>query len=284
MKQTKKNIVFLLVLCMVVCMIPTMGVQAKTKKYKLNYTQKILYVNDTFNLYAKNCFEKHTYSTSNKKIATVSKKGVVKAKKAGKATITVKIGKQKLKCKITVKNIPTQKDINVKQYSRESYGDTFRYLVIKNNSKETIAVSTNSKAYDESGNLIGASTGECLCIGSGQTSYLVECYDRTTGIASYDTKYTVKLSFYSDVLANLECEESAMPDKLIITATNRNKHKAMFVEAKVFLFKDGQFVGCCTDYLVDSSTCAINPNESFTRQIDLYYDYDYMEIYYAGMG
>ena len=42
------------------------------------------------------------WSTSNKKIATVSKKGVVKGIKPGKATITAKVGKKNLKCKVTV--------------------------------------------------------------------------------------------------------------------------------------------------------------------------------------
>ena len=45
------------------------------------------------------------YSMKNKKVATVSSKGVVKAKKKGKATITVitKDGKKKATCKVVVK-------------------------------------------------------------------------------------------------------------------------------------------------------------------------------------
>ena len=49
------------------------------------------------------CVQKAVYTSSNKKIATVSSKGVIKAKKKGKATITVKVGKKKVKCKVTVK-------------------------------------------------------------------------------------------------------------------------------------------------------------------------------------
>lgn len=44
-----------------------------------------------------------TYKSSNKKVATVSNKGKVVAKKKGKATITVKCGKVSVKCKVTVK-------------------------------------------------------------------------------------------------------------------------------------------------------------------------------------
>ena len=47
--------------------------------------------------------EKVKYSSSNKKVASVSSKGVIKAKKKGKATITVKSGKKTYRIKVTVK-------------------------------------------------------------------------------------------------------------------------------------------------------------------------------------
>ena len=47
--------------------------------------------------------EKVKYSSSNKKVVSISSKGVIKAKKKGKATITVKSGKKTYKIKVTVK-------------------------------------------------------------------------------------------------------------------------------------------------------------------------------------
>ena len=47
--------------------------------------------------------QKVTWSSSNKKIVTVSKSGVIKAKKKGRATITVKSGNKKYNIRITVK-------------------------------------------------------------------------------------------------------------------------------------------------------------------------------------
>lgn len=56
------------------------------------------------------------FTTSNKNIATVSAKGIVKAKKAGKVTITAKAGTKKAVCKITVKNVSKKiKKITVKK-------------------------------------------------------------------------------------------------------------------------------------------------------------------------
>ena len=46
--------------------------------------------------------DKITYKISNKKVATVSKKGVVKGKKAGKAKITVKSGSKKYTVTVVV--------------------------------------------------------------------------------------------------------------------------------------------------------------------------------------
>ena len=47
--------------------------------------------------------EKISYSSSAKKIVSVSKKGFLKAKKKGKAVITVSSGKKSVKCKVTVR-------------------------------------------------------------------------------------------------------------------------------------------------------------------------------------
>lgn len=44
------------------------------------------------------------WSSSDKRIATVSQKGEITGKKAGTATITAKVGKVKAKCKVTVEN------------------------------------------------------------------------------------------------------------------------------------------------------------------------------------
>ncbi len=69
--------------------------KVKSKKLKVKKKYKIKIVGKT---------GKATFKSSNKKIATVTKKGVVKAKKKGKATITVKTnGKIKLKFKVKVK-------------------------------------------------------------------------------------------------------------------------------------------------------------------------------------
>lgn len=82
---------------------------AKTAKPKLNRTKVTLTIGKTTTLKVKNSKKKFKWSTTNKKVATVSKKGVVKAVKKGTAKVVAKYGKTKLVCKVTVKPIPTVK-------------------------------------------------------------------------------------------------------------------------------------------------------------------------------
>lgn len=78
--------------------------KVKVKNPKLNQKTVSLKKGGTFTIKITGKAGTQTYSTSDKKVAKVSKKGKITAKKKGKATITVKTNKNvKLKVKVTVK-------------------------------------------------------------------------------------------------------------------------------------------------------------------------------------
>lgn len=80
--------------------VKTKKVSVTSKKLTLKKKQK---VNLGTTLNPLTSQQKVTYTTSNKKVATVSKKGVVTAKGKGKAKITVKSGSKKVTVTVTVK-------------------------------------------------------------------------------------------------------------------------------------------------------------------------------------
>lgn len=83
------------------------------KKVELNKNKLDLGVKDTAILKVLHNKKKVTWSSSNKKVVTVNKKGKLTAKKAGKATIKAKVGKTTYKCAVTVKNNnKSKKDAN----------------------------------------------------------------------------------------------------------------------------------------------------------------------------
>lgn len=99
--------------------------------------------------------KKVTWKSQNQRVATVSGKGVVKAKKAGKTTITAKCDGYKLKCRVTVTKKPaTYKSLarNMKEFARKN-GD-FIYKDVDVGKKcriyaLTIAGYDDSKIYSE---------------------------------------------------------------------------------------------------------------------------------------
>lgn len=97
-----KNLtVIVMAVVMVLCMTP---VTADAATVKLNKTKATIYVGSTTTLKVKGTSQKAKWTSNKKSVATVNNKGKVTAKKAGKATITAKIGSRKFSCKVTVKN------------------------------------------------------------------------------------------------------------------------------------------------------------------------------------
>jgi uncharacterized protein YkwD len=105
MKTGKKNKgAVRLIACLLVFGIVLSGtftVQAAAQP-RINKVKKTLLVGNTFQLKVSGTSQKITWKSSNTKVATVSKNGLVKAKKKGTATITAKIGEKKYQCRITV--------------------------------------------------------------------------------------------------------------------------------------------------------------------------------------
>ncbi len=107
-KKTMPRVMALLLAFAMVCTsIISMPTNAEAAaKVKLSATKQTMYVGGSFTLKVKNPKgKKATYKTSDKKVATVNKKGKVTAKSVGKATIsvTVKGIKKAAECTVTVK-------------------------------------------------------------------------------------------------------------------------------------------------------------------------------------
>lgn len=115
MKRLKSLLISLVLALTCVSMVTSTDfVQAAS--IKLNKTSITLYTGKTSSLKVSGTSKKVTWSTSNKKVATVSSKGVVSAKSPGKATITAKVSKKNLKCRVTVKRSTSSKKAALRAY------------------------------------------------------------------------------------------------------------------------------------------------------------------------
>lgn len=103
MKKNRLRLVQFLLVCFLVIFGQVLCTQAAS--VKLNKKKLTLYVGKSETLKVTGTSSKVKWSTANKKIATVTSKGKVTAKKAGKVTITAKVKNKKYTCKVTVKNV-----------------------------------------------------------------------------------------------------------------------------------------------------------------------------------
>lgn len=119
------------------------------------------------------------YTTSNKKIATVSSKGLITGKSAGKATITVKTKKKTYKTKVTVKKNASTIKLAETAF-KLTVGDR---KAIKASSKVKLAYKANNKnvRVDSKGNVTAVKKGTSYITVSGKSS------------ASYNAPKSVKV-------------------------------------------------------------------------------------------
>lgn len=128
MKKFNKSLAITLILSL--CLTLAAPVDAKSK-VKLNITKATLSIGGSINLKLLNNKKKVTWKSSNKKVASVTKKGKVKAKKKGKAKIIARVGKKKYTCKVTVGKERTSKKStkNVKKTAMTSSPSSTPILV-----------------------------------------------------------------------------------------------------------------------------------------------------------
>ncbi|WP_195592184.1 Ig-like domain-containing protein [Roseburia faecis] len=141
MKQMKKLLAFVLAFAMIITIYQPSAVYAAAKKPGLSAKTMTLQVGQKKTLKVKNAGKKAKlkWSSNKKSIATVSKKGVVKAVKAGNAIVTCKVttknGKTtKLTCKVAVK-----KTAKVTSLTVGSQKELEKALKNKNVTKITVA-------------------------------------------------------------------------------------------------------------------------------------------------
>lgn len=130
MKKTRKkgirSLAILLVLVLTLGFSPVTNVEAKAAP-RLNYKKVTLVQGKKKKLKVRNLRRRRKvkwYSTK-KSVATVNKKGVVKAKKKGKAYIVAKVGKKKYRCRVIVKKKVSKKKT---KKSKKPVGNTKKQL------------------------------------------------------------------------------------------------------------------------------------------------------------
>lgn len=248
-------------------------------------------------------WKKVKWSSSNKKVATVSKKGLVRAKKKGKATITAKYGKKKLKCKVIVKANkkikPVGTPIPMATTAPQGNGGTGATVVSNSELASKLAVSTqvlpdktvllsvvNNNTVDvksyrinyqlktASGEVVETGTKSGYMLAPADTHYLSvyvgtnsELIDAASSVISVTVENNVS---YKDVTNLINVSAAPTLDKTGISITYYNGHTANTSINATIIFYDaaGNIVGSDEDYLYPSA------GETKMKDVTGPYEYD----------
>lgn len=217
----KGIIVFMLSLLTITTLVLPQTMNVEGASIKLNATSLTLKNVRSYTLKVKNTSKKVTWTSSNKKVATVSSKGVVKAVKNGTCYIYAKVSGKKLKCKVTVKT-PTiyASSIQLNKTSLSlNWGSTY---TLKANISPSHASNKTIKWTSSQSDIVSVtSTGKITAKNPG-----IAIITATTSNNKKATcKVTVNNQYYikQKIFENLKAKENA--NKIIIVSTkNTSTH------------------------------------------------------------
>ncbi len=159
---------------------------------------------------------------------------------------------------------------------------TRHFMVVKNNSSETVDISTSSLAYSEDGTMVAAADGSFDALGAGCTSVLYEAFETDKDIDYYETTLNAsKSKYYKSVIQDLSYAKNDIDGGAVFQVTNNGGNAAEFVEGYALFFYGNELVGYADSYFVDDDS-ELKPRKTISKQLDCHKDYDRIEFYLTG--
>ena len=159
---------------------------------------------------------------------------------------------------------------------------TRHFIIVKNNSSQSVDISTSSLAYSADGTMVSAANASFDALGTGCTSIMYEAFETDVEIDHYETTMNVVQSdYYESVIQDLSYTENDIEGGAIFQVTNNGEEPAEFVEGYVLFFLGDELVGFDSTYFTDDDS-EIKPGETISNQINSYDDFDRLEFYLTG--
>lgn len=240
MRNLKKKLSVLLMLVMLLTLVsPAASVNAKAK-IKISKTKTTLSVGDTITLKMTGTKKTVKWTTSNKKVATVSKKGKVVAKKVGSTKIKAKVSGKTYTCKVTVKKKGTVKISETTATMNQ--GDTKVLKITGTSSKVTWSSSSPYVATVNAKGVIVAVAGGTTVIAAS-----------VNGQSYYCTIVVIAKSLIptdAELTANISYTTMNTPYQLIGYITNNNNYDVYIDSTAIFYDAAGTVLSTDDAYLV----------------------------------
>lgn len=281
-KFFKRILVAITVIIMAVSVMPMTQADAAVK---LSATKKVVYVGESFTLKVSGSSKTVKWSSSKKSVASVTQKGKVTAKKAGKATITAKVSGKSLKCAVTV-NEKFSSSAALKNISVDLKDTGKGVVAILKNDNGTVVSIDATMVYFKNGKMIGTTESSNYAFESGSTCALCfgAPYDSNYDNVDYDDyKISMKITNGSDSLVlgskKIKVDSNFGADNVVANVSNNSgKQLGSIAIAIVYYNSYGDAIGCDYTY-ADCNTDGSEDYISFSFPYDSNYDTIYPSDY-----
>lgn len=175
----------------------------------------------------------------------------------------------------------SESDFEVKKYMIVDYTSTICYFVVRNNSKETVAIDLDVTALDKAGNTIGADTASIDVIGPGEESICYAVFSDVKGVKKVDYTMKINSTSYEPIISGLEVVKHVNKKNVVVTVTNKNDRTAEFVEVFALFFdKNGKVIGREFGFL--GNNIEFKPGEKASIQLNCGKAFKRVEVYITG--
>ncbi len=217
---------------------------------KLNKTSISLDVGKTYTLKISGTKSKVTWSTSNKKVATVNSSGKVTAKKAGSATVTALVNKKKYNCKVTVKTPVNPLVKNAPFAAQDANLGKFNTVVPKDWTMDILAQENNDiivMLYPSSADLASGSSNITILV---QETDTATTYDIAKEyFASVLTEDLFISQFAENGIENITLSEFTTSD---YETKNGTAFKTKYIADYKVAEQEGSFIQVLYDIYIDN--------------------------------
>lgn len=251
-------------------------VQANTK-IKLKNSKITMTAGQTKGLKVIGTKKKVRWTSSNTKIATVNKKGRVKARRKGSCKIYARVGKKKLVCKVTVSgkkstnvNKNTNTNTSKNNVSYRSYGTNHGVVIlVKNNYSYTVDVDVDCMFYDSNGTMIEKSSDHNFGLESGKECALFAWISHSNWSSH---KINLKVDEAKHIASNVSGIGLSynVGNKNVMVKVKNNGKKNEFTKIAVVFYKKNKVVGYESQY-----ADVRNPGATDYLEFSFPYDWDY---------
>lgn len=168
------------------------------------------------------------YSSSNKKVATVSDTGVVTPQGVGECKINVKVGKEKLTCKIKVVNMPSSKDALKKVTLSYKVKDHRIEITGKNKLKLPVYANIFYRMYNSDGSEYNYDTADIVILPNKTTTDYIDVPDSVVSMKAEMTFITLAGSPY--LVATINPNNKSMSYNYLTDVALETKNVDIYVD------------------------------------------------------